>query len=94
MFSIETIINNKGKVTPTAAYAISLSSIPMYAVSTILYTAFASNASVAGITKETIALDGFAVASKDSLLFVFFTYDSIQKNIKLSVTSFFMSLNQ
>ena len=79
MFSIETNINNNGKVTPTAAKAISLSSSPIYAVSTKLYTAFASNAKVAGIAKVTIALLGFSLANIDSLLFMlFFTfYDPI-----------------
>ena len=36
MFSTETIISSRGKVTPTAARAMSLSSIPIYAVSTML----------------------------------------------------------
>ncbi len=36
MFSIDTIIRRSGRVTPTAASAASLPSIPMYAVSTML----------------------------------------------------------
>lgn len=36
IFSIETIMRSSGRVTPTAARAVSLPSIPIYTVSTML----------------------------------------------------------
>ena len=61
----------------------------------MLYTALASSASVAGTASWTMAFEGFTSESRDSFeaelgCFMLFTKYTVQQDVQLPVTPFFM----